>query len=471
MEARASRRQMTLVAFLQAQNCSNYPASWRHQATAPDFLTPEYYQRIARTLEQGRFHLAFFDDRLAMPDRYGDDYTASVRHGIRVVKLDLIPLLTAMGLASRHLGLGGTYSTTYYEPFHVARVFATLDHMVGGRAAWNVVTSLNDSEAANFGQQSHPDHDARYDRADEFVEAVLGHWDTWEDGAIVLDRSEGIFADPAKVHRLDHRGTWFRTRGPFTVPRTPQGHPVLIQAGQSGRGRRFAARWGELIFVISPNRELGRKTYREFKDEVVRVGRDPDQVRVTPAVYCVVGETRTMAEDKAAYIDRLAHPLDALVLLSEVLNFDFASRGLDEPFSDEDLRSISGLQALRDRVVRLSGKAHPSTRDFIQFSGRGTVREMPLFVGTPGEVADGLEEWFTQDACDGFVLAATHMPGAYEDFVRLVVPELQRRGLHQREYAGTTLRDNLGLPRPAPGAWRKGLGGNAGPGGSAPQHG
>jgi FMN-dependent oxidoreductase (nitrilotriacetate monooxygenase family) len=454
----ATRRQMTLVAFLQAQNCSNYPASWRHPSTAPDFLSAEYYQRIARTLEAGRFHLAFFDDRLAMPDRYGDDYAASVRHGIRVVKLDLIPLLTAMGLATRHLGIGGTYSTTYYEPFHVARVFATLDHMVGGRAAWNVVTSLNDSEAANFGQKAHPDHDERYERADEFVETVLGHWDTWEDDAIILDRAEGVFADPAKVHRLDHRGTWFRTRGPFTVPRTPQGHPVLIQAGQSGRGRRFAARWGELIFVISPTLELGRRTYREFKDEVARVGRDPEQVRVTPAVYCVVGETRTMAEDKAAYIDGLAHPLDALVLLSEVLNFDFASRGLDEPFSDADLRSISGLQAIRDRVMRLSGKANPTTRDFVQFSGRGTVREMPLFVGTPGEVADGLEEWFTGEACDGFVLAATHMPGAYEDFVRLVVPELQRRGLHQREYVSNTLRANLGLPRPARGAWRKGLG-------------
>lgn len=456
-----ARRQMTLVAFLQAQNCSNYPASWRHPATASDFLTAGYYQRIARTLEAGKFHLAFFDDRLAMPDRYGDDHAEAVRHGIRVVKLDLIPLLTAMGLATRRLGIGGTYSTTYYEPFHVARVFATLDHMVGGRAAWNVVTSLNDSEAANFGQASHPAHDERYDRADEFVEAVLGHWDTWEDDAILLDRARGVFADPAKVHRLAHRGRWFRTRGPFTVPRTPQGHPVLIQAGQSGRGRRFAARWGELIFVITPTRELAVASYREFKDEVARAGRDPGQVFVTPAVYCVVGETRTMAEDKAAYIEGLAHPLDALTLLSEVLNFDFASRGLDEPFSDEDLRSISGLQAIRDRVVRLSGKANPTTRDFVQHSGRGTVRELALFVGTATEVADGLEAWFTGGACDGFVLAATHMPGAYEDFVRLVVPELQRRGLFHRDYAGATLRENLGLPRPARGAWRPALPGGA----------
>jgi FMN-dependent oxidoreductase (nitrilotriacetate monooxygenase family) len=446
-------RQMILVAFLQAQNCSNYAASWRHLATAPDFLTAEYYQRIARTLEAGRFHLAFFDDRLAMPDRYGDDFAESVRHGIRVVKMDLIPLMTAMGLATRHLGIGGTYSTTYYEPFHVARVFSTLDHMIGGRAAWNVVTSLNDSEAANLGREAHPEHDTRYDRADEFLEAVLGHWDTWEDDAIVLDRAKGIFADPAKVHRLDHRGPWFRTRGPFTVPSTPQGRPVIIQAGQSGRGRRFAARWGEIIFTIFPDRESARAAYRAFKDDVARAGRDPRAVTLTPAVYCVVGETRTAAEDKAAYIEGLAHPLDALVLLSEVLNFDFARRGLDEPFTDADLTAISGMQALRDRVVRASGKTNPTPRDFIEVSGRGTVRELPRFVGTPGEVADGLEEWFSGEACDGFVLAATHMPGAYEDFVRLVVPELQRRGVFHRDYAGTTLRENLGLPRARRGDW------------------
>ena len=448
-----SRGQMTLVAFLQAQNCSNYPSSWRHQGGAPDFTTAEYYQRIARVLEDGRFHLAFFDDRLAMPDRYGDDFREAVRHGIRVVKMDLVPLMTAMGLATRQLGIGGTYSTTYYEPFHVARVFATLDHMIGGRAAWNVVTSLNDSEAANFGAAAHLGHDERYDRADEFMEAVLGHWDTWEDDAIVYDREQRFFADPAKVHRLDHEGTWFKSRGPFTVPRTPQGRPVVMQAGQSGRGRRFATRWGELLFVVFPTLELARKGYREIKEEAARAGRDPDRIKICPAAYCIVGETKAVAEDQLAYIEGLIDPADALVLLSEVLNFDFARKGLDDTFSDEELASISGLQAIRDRVVRLSGKTNPTTRDFIEFSGRGTLREHPRFVGSPKEVADGLEEWFVTEGCDGFVLAATHVPGAYEDFVRFVVPELQRRGIHQQEYAGTTLRENLGLPRAERGDW------------------
>lgn len=442
------KRQMTLVAFMQAQNCSNYPASWRHPQTMPDFMSPQYYQRIARTLEEGRFDMCFFDDRLAMPDRYGDDYEEAVRHGIRVVKMDLVSIMTAMGLATRHLGIGGTYSTTYYEPFHVARVFATLDLMIGGRAAWNVVTSLNNSEALNFSQTEHLGHDLRYDRADEFMEVVLGHWNTWDNDAIRLDRDNGVFADPKKVHRLDHKGKFFRSRGPFTVPRSPQGHPVIVQAGQSGRGKSFASRWGELIFVIFANLATGQKTYADFKQQVRLSGRDPDKVKLAPLIYAVPGETKSIAEDKAALIDNLAHPMDSLALLSEVLNFDFASKPMDEPFTEEELKSISGLQAIRDRVVNLSGKPNPTTRDFVKYSGRGTIREVPTFVGTAQSVADQMEEWFNGGACDGFVLGATHMPGAYEDFVRLVVPELQRRGIFRKEYPGTTLRDTLGLAKP-----------------------
>jgi FMN-dependent oxidoreductase (nitrilotriacetate monooxygenase family) len=226
-----------------------------------------------------------------MPDILGHDHAEAVRNGIRVVKLDLVSILTAMGLATSKLGLGGTYSTTYYEPFHVARVFATLDHMLGGRAAWNVVTSLNDSEAHNMGADDHLEHDLRYDRADEFLEVVLSHWDSWGDDAIIQDRESGVFADASKVRRLDHKGKWFKSRGPFTVPRTPQGRPVLIQAGQSGRGKNFAARWGDLVFVIYPNMEVAKRGYRDFKEQVAASGRDPATVRICPAVYCIVGET------------------------------------------------------------------------------------------------------------------------------------------------------------------------------------
>ena len=447
-------RQMTMVAFLQAQNCSNYIGSWRNPATQNDFLTPQYYQRIARTLEDGKFHMAFFDDRLAMPDRYNDDHVASVEAGARVVKMDLIPLLTAMGLATSKLGLGGTYSTTYYQPFHIARVFSTLDHMTGGRAAWNVVTSLNDSEALNFGLEKHPEHDLRYDMADEFMEVVLGHWDTWEDGALIIDK-QGRFGDGSKVHRLDHKGEYYQSRGPFTVPRTPQGRPVLIQAGQSGRGKHFAASWGDLIFCAYKSVAMGKENYKALKEELVSVGRDPHSVQICPAVYVIVGETAAIAEEKRAVADATMRDIDRLALLSEGLNFDFGSKPIDEPFTDAELESISGLQALRDRVVQIKGDIRPSVRDFMDITGRGTLAEHPVFCGTAEQVVDELQEWFTAPACDGFVLAATSMPGTYEDFVRLVVPELQRRGLYQKEYRGTTLRENLGLPMAQIGDWKR----------------
>ncbi len=448
-------RQMTLVAFLQAQNCSNFVGSWRHPLAGPDFLSADYYRRIGRVLEAGKFHLGFFDDRLAMPDRFGGDHAHAVENGIRCVKMDPVTILTVMGMATERLGLGSTYSTTYYEPFHVARVFATLDLMSGGRAAWNVVTSINDGEALNMGLGHHMEHDLRYDRADEFMEVVHGHWDSWEDGALAVDRQTGLFAHPEKVHRLDHEGRFFRSRGPFTVPRSRQGHPVIIQAGQSGRGRRFAARWAELVFVASHELERAKQDYAAFKREIAAAARDPARVKITMAAYPIVAETRAEAEDKLAIAEGLARDIDRLSLLSEVLNFDFATKGMDEPFTDEELAGISGIQAMRDRVVLRSGKRNPTTRDFIEISGRGSIHDHPVFCGSAKDVADQMETWFAAEACDGFVIAASHVPGAYEDFVRLVVPELQRRGLHQRDYAGRTLRENLGLPRPAVGAWRQ----------------
>jgi FMN-dependent oxidoreductase (nitrilotriacetate monooxygenase family) len=441
-------RQMALIAFLQAQNCSNFPASWRHPDSAGDFLSADYYQRIGRVLEAGKLHMAFFDDRLAIPDVYADDYRVTMREGIRAVKLDPMLCAMAIGQATERLGVGVTYSTTYYEPFHVARTFATLDHMTGGRAAWNVVTSLNSSEAVNFGRDLVLEHDLRYDRAEEFLEVVRGHWRSWDDDALVADRESGLFADPDKVRRLDHRGEWFKSRGPFTVPRSPQGEPVLIQAGQSGRGRTFAAKWGDLVFVIYPNLQVGRKAYAEFKDALEAAGRSREGVRVAPAVYVVTAESQAEAEDRRAAIDALAKPIDGLVLLSEVLNFDFAKKPYDEPFTAEEMDGISGIQAFRDRVVALSGRSNPSPRDFVEYTRRGTLDEFPVFTGSPTRIADQMEEWFGT-ACDGFVIAASHAPGAYEDFVRLVVPELQRRGLFRKDFQGSTLRENLGLKRPS----------------------
>ncbi|MGE3908179.1 MAG: LLM class flavin-dependent oxidoreductase, partial [Chloroflexota bacterium] len=427
-------RQMALVGFLQAQNCTTIPAAWRHPEARTDSTSPEYYQHIARVLEAGCFDLGFFDDRLAMPDLYSGDHAHTVAHGIRCVKMDPVVVMMAMAAATKRLGLGATYSTTYYEPFHVARVFATIDLMTRGRAAWNVVTSVNDNEARNMGRSEVIEHDLRYDRADEFMEVVLGHWDTWEDDAIVADKARGLFAEPSKVHRLDHAGTYFQSRGPFTVPRSPQGHPVVIQAGQSRRGQRFAAQWGELIFVSYRDLRFGKAAYADLKAAAAEQGRDPDSMKITTLVYPMIGRTLAEAEDRRAAYDTLPNETDALSLLSEALNFDFARKGLDEPFTAEEIAGIDGMQTMRDRVLQMSGNPNPTPRDFMHYTGRGRL-ESP-WVGGPKEIADQFEEWFTGEACDGFVIGPTHLPGSFEDFVSLVVPELQRRGLFRKEYTG-----------------------------------
>ncbi len=443
-------RQMILVGFLQAQNCTTLASSWRHPESRDDFLTAGYFHSIGRILEAGCFHLAFFDDRLAMPDMLGGDHAHTVAHGIRCVKLDPVTVLMAMAAATSRIGLGATCSTTYYEPFHVARLFATVDLMTGGRAAWNIVTSVNDGEAANMGVDHHMEHDLRYDRADEFMEVVLGHWETWEDDALVLDRAAGRFADPAKVHRLDHHGTFFRSRGPFTVPRSAQGHPLLIQAGSSGRGKRFAARWAETVFVAYADLASAKREYAETKAAIAAAGRDPDSVSLNTIAYPVCAATRAEAEDKMAVIERGYREVDGLSLLSEALNFDFARKGLDEAFTPEELAAMSGMQAMRERVT--ARKPTPTPRDFLEITRRGRPRE--AIVGGPKEVADRLEQWFVERGCDGYVVGGTHTPGTFVDFVRFVVPELQRRGLAPREYRGATLRENLGLARPARGWWR-----------------
>jgi FMN-dependent oxidoreductase (nitrilotriacetate monooxygenase family) len=443
---------MVMVGFLQAQNCTNLPSSWRHPLSRDDSTSADYYQEIARILEAGKFHIGFFDDRLAMPDRLGNDHAHTVEYGIRCVKMDPIVVLTMMGAVTTKLGLASTASTTYFEPFDVARRFQTLDLMSNGRAAWNVVTSVNDGEAHNMGRDAHMEHDLRYDRADEFMEVVLGHWDAWDDGAILNDKKAGRYADPAKVRRLDYNGKFFKSRGPFTVPRSPQGHPVVIQAGASGRGQRFAGRWGEVIFAAGRNTDIAKEGYDAVKGEAVRLGRNPDHIFVCNMLLTVAGATKMEAEDKMALISKLPTEMDALSLLAEGLNFDFAAKPLDEPLTDEELAGMSGIIGIRDGVIRKSGIKNPTAREFIVHSGRGQVEG--AIVGGPKEIADHMEEMFVCRACDGFVVAATYVPGAYADFVKHVVPEVQKRGLYHKDYKGTTLRENLGLPVPPVGAWK-----------------
>ncbi len=443
----AGKRQMSLVGFMQAGNTSVYAGSWRHPATEHGFLTASYYQKLGRTLEEGCFDLMFFDDRLAMPGIYGGSVAEAVRRGARPVKLDLSVVLGVVAGATRSIGLGATYSTTYYSPFHVARTFATLDHLSGGRAAWNVVTSVNDSEAQNFGVDQHLGHDERYDRADEFLEVTTGLWDTWEDDALVLDRADAVFADPDKVHELDHDGEWFRVRGPLTVPRSPQGRPVLLQAGSSGRGRDFASRWAELIFTGDPDLDIARAPYQDQKERIGQAGRDPASVKMLPMAYTVVGESTAQAQEREqVLLNDLVHPMASLTLLSELMNHDFSDLELDAPITDELIASVSGIRGLVQNIRQHIGGDTVTLADLA--GHRATLLQGPRFVGTGAEVADQMEEWFHTDACDGFVIAATHCPGAYEDVVRMVVPELQRRGVFRDRYTGATLRENLGLERP-----------------------
>ncbi len=439
-------KQMSLVAFMQAGSSTVYSGSWRHPTTEHTFLDQRYYQKLGRTLEEGCFDMMFFDDRLAMPGIYGGSVADAVRLGARPVKLDLSITLGIIASVTRAIGLGATYSTTYYTPFHVARTFSTLDHLSGGRAAWNVVTSVNDSEARNYGMSEVLDHDARYDRADEFLEATTGLWDTWEDDALILDRESGYFADPDKVHELDYEGEWFSVKGPLTVPRSPQGRPVLLQAGSSGRGRDFAARWAELIFTGDPGVEVARSHYKDQKDRIAEFGRDPDSVKMLPMAYTVVGESEAHAQEREqVFLNDLVDPAASLTLLSELMNYDFSGLPLDAPITDELIESVSGIRGLVQNLRKHMG----DNITLADLAGhRATLLQGPRFVGTGAQVAEQMEEWFTSDACDGFVIAATHSPGAYEEVVRLVVPELQKRELFRKQYTGATLRDHLGLQRP-----------------------
>ncbi len=309
------------------------------------------------------------------------------------------------------------------------------------------MTSVNDSEAQNYGFTQAIPHDARYDRADEFLEATTGLWDTWDDDALVLDRETPLFADPAKVHELDYDGEWFRTRGPLTVPRCPQGRPVLLQAGSSGRGREFAARWAELIFTGDPGIEIARSHYKDQKEKIGERGRDPDAVKMLPMAYSVVGESKAHAEEREQlFLNDLVDPMASLTLLSELMNYDFSGLALDAPITDELIESVSGIRGLVQNIKTHIGGDTVTLGDLA--GHRATLLQGPRFVGTGPDIADQMEAWFGDGACDGFVVAATHSPGAYEDVVRLVVPELQRRGVFRECYAGATLRDHLGLERP-----------------------
>lgn len=428
-------RRMKLVAYLKTGPTANHPGGWRHEdASLHDIFDPARYERLARTLEAARFDACFFADTFGIPDVYRGDFRTYVERGGQISYLDPMIVLPLMARVTEHLGLGATLSTTFHNPYLIARMLASLDLVSGGRAAWNVVTSATEMEARNFGAAGLPPREARYDQADEVVEACCALWQSWDADALVLDKARGVFADPDKVHYADYAGRFVRTRGPIAMPRSPQGRPVFLQAGASERGREFAARWAELIFGSSHSKTDSLAFNTDIKRRMQSYGRAPDECAVLYSMAVMTGETEAIARERAEALHALAQVDLTLATNSTMMGVDLSVH--DTADSLDNATGNQGIRGSQERVLQLMrakklsfAEAARSTRD--------------LVVGTPTSIADTMQDLFEAGACDGFILWPTVEPTMFEEFGRLVVPELQRRGLVQREYSGHTLRDNL----------------------------
>ena len=431
-------RQLRLGAFMRP--VSIHTAAWRYPGAWPDanFNFP-HLKRLAQTLERGRFDAFFMADHLAvlnMPMQ-------GLKRSATVTSFDPLTLLPALAVVTEHLGLIATASTTYNEPYHIARKFASLDHISNGRAGWNVVTSGNPHEAMNFGLDEHVEHETRYRRAREFFDVVTGLWDSWADDAFIRDVETGVYFDPEKLHILNHKGEFLSVRGPLNVARPIQGWPVIVQAGASDAGRQLAAETAEVIFAAGGSLTTARDFYADVKGRMEQLGRPRDHLKVLPGVFVVVGETAAEALEKRARLDSLVHYDSAIASLSIALGHD--ASGFDPDGLLPEIPESNASKSGRERVIELAKREHLTVRQLAQrVGGYGGS----AFVGTPPMIADQMEEWLLTNACDGFNVMFPYLPGGLDDFVNHVVPELQRRGLFRREYEGATLRENLGLPRP-----------------------
>jgi len=431
------QRQMHLVAYLKTGPTAVHVGGWRHpEATLDDILDPARYQHIARVLEAAKFDGCFFADLFGLYDLHQGSFDAYVRRGGQISYLDPTVVLPVMAAVTRHLGLGATLSTSFHTAYHLARWLGSLDAMSGGRVAWNVVTSATDLEAQNAGLDELPPRELRYDRADEVLEACFALWNSWDADALVRDKVAGIMSDPAKVHYANYAGRWIRTRGPLSIPRSPQGRPVIMQAGSSDRGREFAARWAEVIFTIQRGEAEMREFYEDIKSRMAGRGRPPHECAILPAVSVVLGETESIARERADYLNSLIDPELSLAASSSNLGADLTK--LDKGKTLAELQGNQGMQGSAD-VLAQTMKA-----EGLSFKEAAVKRtEGKEIVGTAVMVADRLQAIFESGVCDGFVLTPTMFPGMFEQFCRSVVPELQRRGLFRTEYAGRTLRGHL----------------------------
>jgi FMN-dependent oxidoreductase (nitrilotriacetate monooxygenase family) len=416
-----------------------HPSAWRVVDDSRAFCDVDYFCSVARLAERGTFDAIFLSDA---PYQWEAVPTKPWQ------SLDPIVVLSAVAKATSHIGLVATASTTFNHPYNLARRFASLDHVSRGRAAWNIVTTFpSPAVAANFGLEGEmPDHDARYGRADEFVHVVLQLWDSWEGDGLPADKVTGDFADARRIHAIDHRGDHFSVRGPLQVPRTPQGRPILVQAGASLQGRALSAKYADIMFTPQKIFDGARRDYDAIQEQVRRVGRDPDQVRVIPGFFPVVGSTEREAYARRAELDAFLD-LDVEVdRMSELLGVPLATDDLDRqlPQRPSSRSAVTLSVGVVEATWRFAQSEQLTLRELILRNG-GAHRQL---VGTPEQIADDIERWFVNHAADGFNLNFTHLPDALEPFVDHVVPLLRHRGIFRHEYEGTTLRENLGLSVP-----------------------
>ncbi len=434
-----TQKKLRLGAFMRP--VSIHTAAWRYPGGTPDAnFNLKALVTYAQTLERGKFDAFFMADHLAVLNMPME----ALKRSATVTSFDPLTLLPALAMATKHLGLIATASTTFEPAYTIARRFASLDHISEGRAGWNLVTTANPDAALNFGMDDQMPHAERYARAREFFDVVTGLWDSWADDAFVRDVENGLYFDPARLHVLDHKGKYLKVRGPLNIARPVQGWPVVVQAGASDAGRQLAAETAEMVFAAGGPIADARAFYADVKGRAKKIGRNPDHIKILPGAFVVVGDTLDEAKEKRARLDGLVNYDSSIAAVSMALGVDARKFDPDKPLPD-DIPETEASKSGRERVIQLGKRENLTVR---QIAGRlGGYGGLGM-LGTPAMIADQMEEWLLTEACDGFNVMFPYLPGGLDDFVDKVVPELQRRGLFRTEYEGTTLRENLGLPRP-----------------------
>lgn len=433
-------KQLKIGAYF--DNHGGHAAAWRHPSVTPaSAMKLSYWQNLARICEKARLDFVFLADTNRVQHL---NNPLAMRQSAPTAFFEPLTMLSALAATTERLGLVATMSTTYNQPYSVARLFGSLDRLSEGRASWNVVTSSSSAEAPNFQADAHLNHDDRYKRAKEFLTIVQGLWDSWEDNSFIFDQETGAYLDEKKMHYLNYQSEMFSVRGPLNVPRSVQGRPVIFQAGSSDIGREFGAEMADALFTAQSTLEKAQEFYSDVKTRMATYNREPDDIAIFVGVGPIVGRTMAEAEDKFDQLQNLLAPDVALQLLSEVLAADLTTLPPDEPVTD--LPASDGMQSRRDLLLDKARKEQMTLVDLARFVAAG--RGHRQIIGTPTTIADNFQQWFEEGAADGFLLAASHLPEGMQDFAELVIPELQRRGIFRTEYEGTTLRENLGLRQP-----------------------